>query len=171
MSNTKSANEPGKSEPAKTPANARGISDREFVLEHSFPAPAPKVFAAYTDPKLVAQWWVPTGGALRVEAMDVRPGGKWRFVQPLPSGQEVVYAGVYVEVRPTTRLVYTLIVEGQPWSEVMATVDLQEADGNTRLTLTNLCMSKEACEAIVKYGAAAGANMQWQRLAALLARA
>lgn len=152
-----------------TPPTARVVSDREFVLEHRFPVPASRVFAAYTDPRLVAQWWVPSGGALRIETMDVRPGGKWRFVQPMPNGQEIVYTGTYREVRPTTRLTYTLIVEGQPWSEVTATVDLQETEGHTLLTLTNLCVSKEACEAIVKYGAAAGAAMQWGRLTALLA--
>ena len=169
MSNQKNANEPGTSGSPKTQAPARGILDREFVLEHIFLASASRVFAAYTDPKLVAQWWVPTGSALRVETMDVRPGGTWRFVQPMANGQEVVYTGTYREVRPTTRLVYTLIVEGQPWSEVTAAVDLREDDGRTFLTLTNLCVSKEACEAIVKYGAAAGAAMQWDRLAALLA--
>ncbi len=149
---------------------ARVISDREFVLEHTFKAPAAKVFAAYTDPELVSKWWAPKGGSLRVDVMDVRPGGKWRFVQRTPNGQELVFTGEYVEVRPVTRLVYTYMIEGQPGSRLTATVDLQEASGATRLTLTNLCASKEARDAMVGYGAAAGAKVAWDGLAELLAR-
>lgn len=145
------------------------ISDREFVLEHTFRAPAAKVFAAYTDPKLVARWWAPKGASLRVEVMDVRSGGKWRFVQRMPSGQEMVFSGTYLEVRPVTRLVYTFEVEGQPGSQLTATVDLEESGGTTRLTLTNLCASREARDAMVRYGAAAGAKVAWNGLAALLA--
>lgn len=155
----------------KTQATARVISDREFLLEHTFKAPAAKVFAAYTDPKLVPQWWAPKGGSIRVEVMDVRPGGKWRFVQRVPNGQEMVFTGTHLEIRPVTRLVYTFMTEGQPGNQVTATVDLKEADGTTLLTLTNLCASKEARDAMVNYGAAAGAKMAWDRLAELLARA
>ncbi len=58
----------------------------------------------------------------------------------------------------------------QAGSEVTATIELREADGTTQLSLTNLCASKEACEAMVKYGAAVGAKRAWDRLAELLAR-
>ncbi len=153
-----------------TQPTARVISDREFVLEHTFRAPAAKVFAAYTDPKLIAQWWAPRGGSLRVDIMDVRPGGKYRFVQRTPNGVEVVFTGEYREVRPVTRLVYTYMIEGQPGSGLTATVDLQEAEGATRLTLTNLCASKAARDAMVSYGAPAGAKVAWDGLADLLAR-
>ncbi len=154
-----------------TQPTARIISDREFVLEHTFQAPAARVFAAYTDPKLVAQWWAPKGGSIRVDVLDLRPGGKWRFVQRMPNGQEMVFTGTYVEVRPVTRIVYTYMIEGQPGSQLTATVDLQETGGTTRLTLTNLCASKEARDAMVNYGAAAGAKIAWDRLAELLAGA
>ncbi len=151
---------------AETPPNV--VDEREFVLEHTFAAPAAKVFAAYTDPKIVARWWDPRGGSITVEAMDLRPGGKWRYVQPMPNGQDIAYVGTYVEVQPPTRLIYTFGIEGQPGIEVTATVDLNESDGTTRLTLTNRCASKEARDAMVKYGAAAGAKRAWDRLAELL---
>ncbi len=144
-------------------ASARTISDREFVLEHTFQAPAAKVFAAYTDPKLVPRWWAPKGGSLRVDAMDVRVGGKYRYVQRAPNGHEVTFHGTYLEVKPVTRLVYTFATEGQP-GEIRATVDLTERDGVTRLVLTNLCPSKEARDAMLQYGAAAGAKAAWDQL-------
>ena len=155
----------------KPEATAQDPSDREFVLEHTFHAPAAKVFAAYVDPKLVAQWWAPKGGSIRVDAMDVRPGGKWRFVQRNPNGPEMVFTGTYLEVKPVHRLVYTFQVEGQPGGPLTATVDLKETGGTTRLTLTNLCATKEERDAMVKYGAVAGAKVTWDRLAELLARA
>ncbi len=152
-----------------TQPTARVISDREFVLEHTFRAPAAKVYAAYTDPKLVAQWWAPKGGSLRVDVMDLHPGGKWRFVQRMANGQEMVFTGNDVELRPVTRLVYTYMIEGQPGSQLTATVDLKETHGTTLLTLTNFCASKEARDAMVSYGAALGAKVAWDRLAELLA--
>jgi uncharacterized protein YndB with AHSA1/START domain len=150
---------------------ARVLSDREFVLEHTFHAPAAKVFAAYTDPELVPLWWAPKGGSLRVEAMDVRPGGRFRYHQRMPNGQAMTFSGDYLEVQPVTRLVYTFRTEEFPGSEVTATVELREADGVTHLTLTNLCASKEARDNMVQYGAAAGAKAAWDRLGELLAKA
>lgn len=144
--------------------SARVVSDREFVLEHTFRAPAAKVFAAYTDPKLIPMWWGPGGNAIRVDTMDVRPGGAWRFVQTMPNGHQMVSYGTYLEVKPVTRLVYTFAIEGQDRDEIRATIDLVEKDGMTHLTLTNLCGSKEARDTILRYGAAAGAKAVWTQL-------
>lgn len=144
--------------------SARVISDREFVLEHRFRAAPARVFAAYTDPKLIAQWWAPPGGTIEVEEMEVRPGGRWRFRQHLPNRPGLVFSGEYLEVRPVTRLVYTFQVEGQPGSELTATVELTEEHGETRLTLTNRCGSREVRDAMLSYGAAAGANAAWTAL-------
>jgi uncharacterized protein YndB with AHSA1/START domain/catechol 2,3-dioxygenase-like lactoylglutathione lyase family enzyme len=145
------------------------LSDREFVLTHTFRAPAAKVFAAYTDPKLLPLWWGRKGGTLRVEAMDVRPDGHYRFHQSMPNGQSAVYSGTYLEVSPVSRLVYTFQVEGQT-PPLTATVELSETgDGSTVLTLTNLCASKEVRDSMVQFGAAAGAKAAWDQLAELLA--
>jgi uncharacterized protein YndB with AHSA1/START domain len=153
-----------------TQGTTEGLSDREFVLTHTFHAPAAKVFAAYIDPKLVAQWWAPKGGSIRVDKMDVRPHGQWRFVQKDPKGAEMAFSGTYLEVKPVTRLAYTFQVEGQG-APLTATVDLKERNGVTTMTLTNLCASKEVRDAMVGYGAAAGAEAAWKRLDELLARA
>lgn len=153
----------------KTEASARALSDREFVVEHSLRAPAAKVFAAYTDPNIVPLWWGPKGGSLRVDALDPRPGGAWRFVQRLPNGHEMTLYGTYLEVRPVTRLVYTLAAEGRP-GELRATVDIHEEAGITRLVLTTLCPSKEARDEMLRYGAAAGAKAAWAQLEEVLTR-
>ncbi len=148
--------------PRKGPPN-----EREFVVERAVRASPEKIFEAYTDPKLVPRWWAPPGGSLWIEQMDVRPGGKYRFVQHTPDGQELVFVGSYVEVQPPTRLVYTFEVEGQG-HPVTATVELRREGASTRVTLTNLCVSKEVRELMMKYGAEAGAKAALRRLAQVL---
>ncbi len=143
------------------------LSEREIVVTRDLDAPAAKVFAAYTDPKQVPRWWGPKGGSLRVVAMDVRPGGSWRFHQRGPDGKEHTFHGKYVEVRPVTRLVYTFRTEGQP-HEVTTTIELREAGPKTHLTLTILAGSKEQRDLMMKYGAAAGARMALESLASYL---
>jgi uncharacterized protein YndB with AHSA1/START domain len=145
----------------------RVVSEREFVVDRTLHASPQKIFEAYTDPKLVSRWWPPPGGSLKVEQMDVRPGGRYRYVQRTPGGQELVFIGSYVEVKPPTHLVYTFEVEGQG-NPVTTTVDLEEEGTSTRVTLTNLCMSKEVREMMAKYGAEAGAMAALQRLAHVL---
>lgn len=139
------------------------------MVEHEFRAPAARIFAAYTDPKILPQWWGLGGGTIHIDTMDVRPGGAYRFVQRKPDGQEIAFHGTYLEVRPVTRLVYTHATEGRP-GEIRATVELSESDGVTRLVLTTLCPSKEARDQMLKYGAAAGANAVWKQLEKLLAQ-
>lgn len=145
----------------------KSVNELEFTLKHTFHAPAAKVFAAYTDPKMVPLWWAPGGASVRVEAMEVRAGGTWRFVQRNPDGKEVAFHGTYLAVKPVTQLVYTFQTAGQP-GQITATVDLKETDGVTVLTLTNLCASREMRDAMVRYGAAAGAKAAWDRLAQVL---
>lgn len=133
------------------------LSDRSFAVTRTFRVPAAKLFAAYTDPKQLAQWWAPWGGSFKVEAMDARAGGKYRYVQSMPGRPPMVFVGSYLEVKPVTRLSYTFQVEGQP-NVVTATVELAEANGTTTLTLTNDFGSKEAYDAAAKYGAVAGSK-------------
>jgi uncharacterized protein YndB with AHSA1/START domain len=142
-----------------SPANqsTKVLSDREFAITHEFDAPAAKVFGAYTDPKQVSKWWGPKGNTVRVETMDVRPGGAWRFVQRGPDGNDFATHGTYVEVKPVSRLVYTFQAPGMP-QPVTTTVDLREAAGKTHMTLTIQANSKEERDQMVKYGAAAGAK-------------
>jgi uncharacterized protein YndB with AHSA1/START domain len=145
----------------------RTDSEREFVVERTVQASPERIFEAYTDAKLVPRWWAPPGGSLRVEQMDVRPGGKYRFVQQAPGGPELVFVGSYLQVEPPARLVYTFEVEGQG-NPVTTTVELHGEGRSTRVTLTNLCVSKEVREMMARYGAEAGAKAALQRLAKLV---
>jgi uncharacterized protein YndB with AHSA1/START domain len=150
-----------------TNQSTKALSDREVAITHVFDAPAAKVFAAYTDPKQVPKWWGPKGNGVRVETMDVRPGGAWRFVQRGPDGRDFATHGTYVEVTPVTRLVYTFQAEGMPHS-VTTTVELSESGGKTHMTLTLLAHSAEIRDQMVKYGAVGGAKAAAMQLAEYL---
>ncbi len=145
----------------------RVVREQEFVVDGTLRASPEKIFAAYTDPELVPRWWAVPGGSLRVEQMDVRPGGKYRFVERTADGQELVFVGTYVEVRPPIRLVYTFEVEGHG-DPVTTTVDLEPEGESTRVTLTTRCASKEVRDRRLRYGAEAGAKAALQRLARVL---
>src|SRR5258705_101160 len=86
------------------PASLEG--DREMLITRLFDAPRELVFGAWTDPERIANWWGPTGFTTTTSAMDVRPGGVWRFVMHGPDGRDYQNKIVYMEVVPPERLVY-----------------------------------------------------------------
>src|SRR6202171_2168878 len=91
-----------------------------------------KIWAAITQPKLMMQWWGPDAGpTLRVEA-DVRPGGRFSVVFRLLNGEEHNPTGVYQEVIPEKKLVFTWDLPGMREQESLL---LEPIDGGTRLTL------------------------------------
>ena len=79
---------------------------REFVITREFDAPRELVFAAFTDPKHLAQWWGPNGFTTTTLSFDMRPGGVWRFVMHGPDGRDYQNRITYEEVAPPERIVY-----------------------------------------------------------------
>jgi uncharacterized protein YndB with AHSA1/START domain len=149
-------------------ASKTTLSDREVQLTQTIRAPAAKVFAAYTDPKQVPQWWGFPKGNLQVDRMDVRVGGTYRFLSKTPGGGTMASVGSYVALEPVTRLVYTFQVEGQPGALVTTVVELAESAGQTTLTLTLQFPSKEAKDLALRYGAVAGGKGALHQLAAFV---
>ncbi|CAN7208462.1 SRPBCC family protein [Rhizobium sp. LjRoot254] len=98
-------------------------------------APAAKVYAAITEPTQMLLWWGPDAGpTLRAEA-DVRPGGRFSIVFRLLNGDEHNPTGVYREVVPDRKLVFTWEWPGMPERESLVTFLLEPFDGGTKLTL------------------------------------
>jgi len=88
----------------KTTTSAEG---RDLVLTRIFDAPREKVFAAWTDPKLLKQWFAPRPWTTPKVETDVRPGGANLVVMRGPDGSEFPCHGVYLEVVKNERLVNT----------------------------------------------------------------
>jgi uncharacterized protein YndB with AHSA1/START domain len=144
-------------------------ADREVVITRVFDAPRELVFKAFTDPKLVPQWWGPAIYTTTVDKMDVRPGGAWRFISRAQDGREFAFHGVYREIVPPARLVYTFDFEGTPGHELLETVTLEEIDGKTKVTDRSVFKSIEDRDGMLKTGMQEGATESMDRLAKLLA--
>jgi uncharacterized protein YndB with AHSA1/START domain len=142
-------------------------SDLEFRVERVFDAPIERVWATYTDPALIPQWW---GNATTVDHMDVREGGSWRFVSKAGEGQEFATSGDFLEVTPPTRLVQTFGMEGPFGGRHTQTIELETVGEGTRLAITSRFDTTEERDQVVAYGAEKGAVGGWARLDALLKR-
>lgn len=146
-------------------------SDREIVSERVFDAPRERVFAAYTDPELIPQWWGPRGTTTIVDEMDVRPGGAWRFVNRGPDGEESGFRGTYREVTPPERIVQTFEWEGMPGHVMVDTATFDDLGGRTKLTVTSLFHTSEERDGMLASGMERGLTETHDRLAELLAKA
>ncbi|MHB9154431.1 MAG: SRPBCC family protein, partial [Endomicrobiales bacterium] len=105
----------------------------EFVIRRVFDVPRELVFKAYTDSGLIKQWWGGNKYTTDIESNDVRPGGTWRFVQHDAAGIEYAFHGVFHQVTPPEKLVYTFEFEGTPGHALLSTVTFEEQDGRTLL--------------------------------------
>lgn len=88
-------------------------SDREIRIERTFAASRERVWAALTDPALIAQSWGPNSSRVEIETLELRRGGYWRFVEHGAKGSDG-FSGRYREVSPPTRLVYSFEWDGMP---------------------------------------------------------
>lgn len=144
----------------------------DLVYERIFDAPRELVWKANTDRELIPRWWGPHRHSTRVEEMDVRPGGTWRFVSVDTDGNEFAFYGEYLEVVPPERITWTFMfdvpeVGPQGGPETLTLEDL--GDGRTKMRAVSHMGSEEAIEAALATGMAAGAIETWDRLDALLA--
>lgn len=154
---------------SKGPATQFSLpSDREILMSRSFDAPRRLVFEAYTNPAHLPHWMLgPPGWSMPVCEIDLRPGGKWRFVWRKADGSEMAMQGEYREIVPPERLVWTESWGG-PWPETVNTLVLTEQDGRTMLRCTLLYPSKQARDAAFATGMQDGATQSFDRLAELL---
>ncbi len=155
-----------------TPSTTIYSEGGDLVYERVFDAPRELVWQANTDPELVAQWWGPRRYRTRVEEMDVRPGGKWRFVHVGEDGSEHAFFGEYLEIEPPSRIEWTFMydVEGVGPQGGPETLTLEELDdGRTRMRAVSHMGSPEIVEAALATGMSHGAIETWDRLDELLA--
>jgi uncharacterized protein YndB with AHSA1/START domain len=145
-------------------------SDREILSERVFEAPRERVFALYTDPQLIPQWWGPRGLTGTVDEMDVRPGGRWRFVLRDPDGEEIGFKGVYREVTAPERIVQTFEWEGMPGHVIVETAVFEDLGGRTKVSTTSLFHTAEERDGMLASGMETGLTETHDRLAELLAR-
>ena len=143
---------------------------RTIITSRLFDAPRELVFAAWTDPKHLAQWWGPDGFTTTTRAIEVHPGGVWRFVMHGPDGRDYENCITWHEIVRPERLVYSHggTVDAEP-VQFRTTVTFEDVGGKTRLTMRAVFPSaKERDRVAREYGAVEGAQQHLARLAAHL---
>jgi uncharacterized protein YndB with AHSA1/START domain len=111
----------------------------DLVLERTVPVSPERVFAAYTRPELLKQWFAPKPWTIKSVDIEVRPGGRFNFVMASPEGQEFPNAGCYLEVVENRRIVTTdTLLEGfrPSGSTFMTAIITMEPDGKGGCTYT-----------------------------------
>ena len=157
------------SKPGALKATTRG--DREVVMIRDFNAPRQLVFDAFTKPELIKRWLLgPPGWSLASCEMDLRVGGKWRFVwRDSAKYQEMAMGGVFREVDKPSRLVHTEDFEGAPDHQSIETKEFVEKSGITTFTQVTLYASKEARDAVWQGEMDSGMEATFDRLDEMLA--
>jgi len=156
------------SNPGALKVTTRG--DREIVMTRSFNAPRTLVFDAFTKPDLVRQWLLgPPGWSMPVCEIDLRVGGKYRYVWRHDSGNEMGMGGVYREIVVPERIVSTEKFD-QSWypGEAVGTIVLVEQGNTTTITQTVMYDTSEARDAVMKSPMESGVAAGYDRLEKLL---
>lgn len=156
---------------------ARPEGERSLLITRSFDAPCKLVFAAITTPEMVKQWMGPPGWTLTTCEIDLRVGGRYRYVMSGESEAgsdcppEMGWGGVYREIAAPGRLVHTELFD-MDWTggESLVTCLLSEKGGRTTLDMTILYSSAAAREGVLKTPMEEGMEMSFSRLDGLLAR-
>lgn len=138
-------------------------------MERTFKAPRESVFKAFTDPDSVKNWWGPEALDMTIDKMDVREGGKWRFIHKDPSGNTFAFNGEYKNIEGPNKITQTFNYEGIPGNhELVETVKFEEIEGNTKVTSVSSYKNIDDLEGMVESGMESGAKESWERLAKLL---
>jgi uncharacterized protein YndB with AHSA1/START domain len=133
-------------------------SDEQILIEREFDAPRRLVYRAFTEPELVRQWWHAKRGTVTVVEIDLRVGGRWRYVMVTDDETEVGFHGEYREIVPDARLVTTEVFEGLPEgvreqdAATVNTATFTERDGRTSFALLIQATSAASRDAILASG-------------------
>ena len=134
-------------------------TDTQILITREFDAPKHLVYKAWTTPELIRRWWHAKRGEVTVAEVDLRVGGRWRYVMVADGGFEVAFHGEYREIVPNERIVSTEVYEGAPGGDengTLNTATFTETDGRTTLTILVQAPSKEIRDAIINSGMEAG---------------
>lgn len=149
-------------------ATARRVGDRELHIERVFAAPRDRVWEAYTDPKLLAQWWG-RGNRLTVEKFELLRGGHWRLVEHSDGGEHG-FEGRFRDVKAPELIEMTFEWDGMPGYPVIEQYRFEEmSGGRTKLVATSRFFSAEELQGMMDQGMESGMNESYEALDRVLA--
>ncbi|RJL35406.1 SRPBCC family protein [Bailinhaonella thermotolerans] len=144
-------------------------ADDQILITREFAAPRHLVYRAWTTPELVKRWWAGQRGKMTSVEIDLRVGGRWRYVMDVNEGGEVAFHGEYREIVPGERIVYTETLDmpgvpDGPGDAPVNTATFTERDGRTTLTLLTQCKDRELRDMILASGMEGGMQEAWDLL-------
>jgi uncharacterized protein YndB with AHSA1/START domain len=144
--------------------------ERDIHVERVFNATRDRVWAAYTEPELLAQWWG-RGNRLDIERWEFERGGHWRFVEHHEGGTDG-FEGRFREIGAKDSYECTFEWDGMPGHPCIETAQFVDlGDGRTKVVLDDVFFSREERDGMVQSGMEGGMNESFAALDALLARA
>jgi uncharacterized protein YndB with AHSA1/START domain len=135
-------------------------TDEQILIVREFDAPRHLVYKAWTTPELIKRWWSGKRGNVTIAEVDLRVGGKWRYVMSANEGFEVAFHGEFREIVENERLVNTEVYEGAPDGlgdpPLCVNTFTELADGRTLLEQLIVCTSQEFRDLIIGSGMEVG---------------
>lgn len=139
-------------------------------IVREFDAPRERVFRAWTEPELVAQWLGPKDLSMNISTWDARTGGSYRYSAVRGGAEIAAFYGSFHEVRPGERLVQTFTWEGAPDGVSLETLTFTDlGNGRSRVTGLSVVDSMEIRDVILASGMDVGVKEGYESLDALLA--
>lgn len=135
-------------------------SETDILITRAFAAAPDLVYRAWTTPELVKRWWSGRRGTMKLAEIDLRVGGRWRYVMDTNDGVEIAFHGEFRELVPNERIVTTEVFEAMPAAGIVNVVTFTAVDGGTRLELLSQCGSREVRDGILASGMEVGAQEQ-----------
>lgn len=142
-------------------------TNTQILITREFAAPRHLVYQAWTTPELIRRWWAGERGTVTLAEVDLRVGGKWRYVMEVDDSFEVGFHGEFREIVPNERIVNTEVFEGMPDAEDAAavnTVTFTEAGGRTTLSILVQHACQEHRDAHINSGMEGGMQEAMARL-------
>lgn len=134
---------------------------RELSFTRLVDAPRELVFEAWTNPEHLIHWWGPHGFSNTFKEINIQPGGVWRFTMHGPDGTDYPNKIEYTEVVKPSRLVYKHGPDNENGTGYFnVTVDFEEKDGKTQLTMTMVFTTEAERDRVVKASGAVEGNKQ-----------
>lgn len=138
---------------------------REIIIERLINAPRELVWEAWVDQTHIGNWWGPDGFTTSTEYMEVKPGGKWKYIMHGPDGKDYPNLVTYKEIIKPERLTYSHGSNEESPAEFEVEVRFEEKNGKTNLTLRSVFPTAAAKNIVVKeYGAIEGGKQMISRL-------
>ena len=142
-------------------------ADNQIHITREFDAARHLVWRAYTEPDLIKRWWAGERGTVTSVDVDLRVGGRWRYVMSANPGFEVAFHGEYREIAAPERLVNTEAFEGIPDPDenaAVVTMTLVEKDGRTFMEVLMEMKDKAGRDAVIESGMEGGMQESYDAL-------